>query len=121
MAIEQFFDHQCDIYHLRETKIDLGYTLPEQVEFSYPDMPDEESIPCHFGVGSFSHSFTQSQPMNELDVLVKLTLPAGTDIRVNDKIVEKTTGYAYTAQTPRNIRGHHIFVFCKRTREQKPL
>ena len=45
----------------------------------------------------------------------------GTDIRINDKVVDCETGLEYTAERPRNIRDHHIFVYIKRTKEQEAL
>jgi hypothetical protein len=121
MAIESFLDHKCDIYHLIETKPSIGYNLPASPAFHYPDTPDEASVSCHFGVKSFSHSIQQTQPANEYDAKIKLTLPVGTDIRRNDKVVELSTGLEYTAEQPRNVRGHHLFVFIQRTDAQKPL
>lgn len=121
MSIENFFDHQCDIYHLIEDCQGMGYGLPSSPAFSYPETPDEASVPCHFAVKSFSCTIQQTQPANEYDAKIKLTLPIDTDIRRNDKIVELSTGLEYTAEQPRNVRGHHKFVFVKRLDAQKPL
>ena len=121
MAIEDFFNHTCDIYHIVSEGTSPGYNLPSSPSFSYPATPDEASVPCHFGVKSFSYSIQQTQPKNEYDVKIKLALPIGTDIRLNDKVVEPTTGYEYTAELPRNVRNHHLFVYLKRTDAQKPL
>ena len=63
----------------------------------------------------------QQQPQNDMDSDIKLTLPAGTDIRLNDKIVSSETGLEYTAGQPRNIRGHHMTVKIYRTAQQRPL
>ncbi|MCC8136255.1 MAG: YqbH/XkdH family protein [Ruminococcus sp.] len=121
MSIENFFDHKCDIYHIAEESRSPGYSLPDSPAFSYPDEPDEADIPCHFAVKSFSHTMQQTQPANELEAKIKLTLPADTDVRRNDKIVELSTGLEFTAMQPRNVRGHHLFVFIQRTDAQKPL
>lgn len=121
MSIESFFDHRCDIYHLKENAANIGYNLPSSPAFEYPEEADEASVPCHFAVKSFSYTIQQTQPANEYDAKIKLTLPIGTDIRRNDKIVELSTGLEYTAEQPRNVRGHHLFVFVKRTDAQKPL
>ena len=56
-----------------------------------------------------------------MDSDIKLTLPAGTDVRLNDKIVSSETGLEYTAGQPRNIRGHHMTVKIYRTAQQRPL
>lgn len=121
MSIESFFDHTCDIYHLAEESKSPGFALPSSPSFSYPDVPDEAGVACHFGVKSFSHTMEQGQPANEYDAKIKLTLPAGTDIRQNDKIVSCVSGFEYTAMQPRNIRGHHLFVYIQRLDAQEAL
>ena len=109
MAIEDFFDHRCSIYHTQQESTSPGYGLPGSPKFKYPKQPDLEEVPCHFGVRS------------DMDSDIKLTLPAGTDIRLNDKIVSNETGLEYTAGQPRNIRGHHMTVKIYRTAQQRPL
>lgn len=121
MSLENLLGHFCDIYHLQEGKDSPGYGLPESPSFSYPETPDVTQQSCHFGVKSQSVTITQSEPANLMEAKIKLTLPIGTDIRLNDKIVDCTTGFEYTAEQPRNIRNHHIFVYVKRTEKQKPL
>ncbi len=121
MSIENFFDHTCDIYHLEESSGSPGYGLPSSPVFTYPDEPDEQDVVCHFAVKSFSHSIIQTQPANEYEAKIKLTLPSGTDIRRGDKIVEKSTNLEYTALQPRNVRGHHLFVFIERKDAQEAL
>ena len=111
MAFEDFLDHLCNIYHDREAQVTPGYGLPASPSFSYPD----------FGVKSQSVTITQTAPANLMDAKIKLTLPAGTDVRRNDKIVDCMTGLEYTAEQPINIRGHHVFVYIKRTGGQKAL
>ena len=76
---------------------------------------------CHFGVKSQSVTITQTAPANLMDAKIKLTLPAGTDVRRNDRIVDCMTGLEYTAEQPINIRGHHVFVYIKRTGGQRAL
>ena len=121
MSIEQFFDHKCDIYHIVEGKASPGFNLPPAPTFSYPDTPDLPGVSCHFSVKNFNYSVTQQQPVNEYETNLKLTLPIGTDIRLNDKIVSRQTGYEYTAEMPRNVRNHHLFVRITRVDAQKPL
>lgn len=121
MAIEDLLDHKCDIYHLKGSDNSVGYGLPDSQLFAYPEKPDEEAVPCHFGIESLDAGTEQKNPQNILREKVKLTLPSGTDIRINDKIVECDTGLEYTAEKPRNIRDHHIFVYIKRTKEQEAL
>lgn len=121
MAIEDFFDHRCSIYHAQQESTSPGYGLPDSPKFKYPKQPDLEEVPCHFGVRSASIQIAQQQPQNDMDSDIKLTLPAGTDIRLNDKIVSSETGLEYTAGQPRNIRGHHMTVKIYRTAQQRPL
>lgn len=119
--IADFFDHKCSIFHLQSAPKSPGYGLPSSPAFSYPDVPDEVEIPCHFAVKSATVTVTQNEPANLLDAKIKLTLPAGTDIRLNDKIVWLDNGTEYTAELPRNIRNHHMFAYVKRTDPQRPL
>lgn len=63
----------------------------------------------------------QKNPQNILQEKIKLTLPIGTDIRINDKIVDCESGLEYTAERPKPIRNHHIFVYIKRTNKQEAL
>lgn len=121
MSLEDFFDHKCDIYHIQEGQASPGYGLAASPSFSYPKEPDIKEQDCHFGVRSQSVTVTQTAPANLMDAKIKLTLPVGTDVRLNDKIVNCATGFEYTAELPLNIRGHHIFVYIKRTGGQKAL
>lgn len=56
-----------------------------------------------------------------MEAKIKLTLPIDAEVRLNDKIVDCSTGLVYTAEQPVNIRGHHQFVYIKREGAQKPL
>lgn len=114
MALEDFFDHTCDIYHIQESGVSPGYNLPASPLFSYPQEPDMQGVSCHFEVKSQSVTISQGRPLNLMDASIKLVLPAGTDVRLNDKIVDCGTGYAYTAEVPHNIRNHHVFVYVKK-------
>ena len=123
MSIEALFDHSCDIYHLIKTEKSPGYNLPGSPNHTYPDKPDENGVECHFTVREgHNTSISQNEPQNEYSARIKLNLPVGTRININDKVVDCTTGLEYTAVTPpRNIRGHHIIVYVARTERQKPL
>jgi hypothetical protein len=121
MALEDFFDHKCNIYHIIKGEATPGYGLPASPSFSYAAEPDISEQECHFGVKSQSVTIVQLEPQKAIDAKIKLTLPAGTDIRLNDKIVDCDTGLEYTAEIPHNIRGHHIFVYIKKEEAQKPI
>jgi hypothetical protein len=56
-----------------------------------------------------------------MDAKIKLTLPIGADIRLNDKIVDCKTGLEYTAEQPVDVRGHHLFAYIKKIGEEKML
>lgn len=112
MSIDSLFDHACDIYHMTEKSRSLGYGIRDG-EFLYPDKPDEEDVPCHFNA-SPAGSLQQTESANEYIFTGKLQLPAGTDIRVNDKIVDKGNGLVYYAEIPKNIRDHHMVVMIQR-------
>ena len=121
MAFEDFLNHLCDIYHDREEQITPGYGLPASPSFSYPEEPDISEQVCHFGVKSQSVTITQTAPANLMDAKIKLTLPARTDVRLNDRIVDCKTGLEYTAEQPVDVRSHHIFVYVKKVGEERHL
>lgn len=114
MAIEDFFDHECDIYHLTGSAQKRKYGLPDNTVYSYPKQPDISGQPCHFSVKSGNVSIIQQEPEKEMEAILKLTLPTGTDVRAGDRIVDCGTGYEYEAEVPRNIRDHHIAVKVRR-------
>ena len=121
MSIEAFFDHTCDIYHLSEEGASPGFGLPTSPSFSYPEQPSEASVPCHFAIKAATVTTAQQDPANMMEARIKLTLPAGTDIRTNDKVVWKEAQLEYTAELPRNVRNHHVFVYVKRKDHQRPM
>lgn len=108
MAFEQFLNDLCDIYHVQKDTGSPGYGLNKQPTFSYPAEPDVPGVACHFGVKSESTSINQTAPVNVKESRIKLTLPTGTDVRLNDKIIDKKNGYEYIAEIPHDVHGHHI-------------
>lgn len=121
MGFQEFLNHRCDIYHVRRTDTSPGYSLPASPAFSYPDTPDEPGVPCHFGLRNGTERIIQNQPNASLETRIKLSLPIGTDIRLNDKIVNCDSGYEFTAEIPHDIQGHHLIVWLHRTDRQEPL
>ena len=121
MGFMELLDHFCDIYHIEHTEASPGYGLPPSPSFGYPLEPDVKDLTCHFSSHSDGMTISQKEPFNELNATMKLTLPIGTDIRLNDKIIDCANGLAYTASIPRNIRGHHLLVHLHRTREQRAI
>ncbi len=117
MAFEDFLDHTCDIYHVVGVAQSPGYGLQSSPRYDYANTPDISNVPCHFtqgGSGGTVNTVLQSEPNKTFEDRIKLTLPIGTDVRVNDKIVDHRTGHAYTAEIPRTVRNHHMYVHVKR-------
>ena len=83
MAFEDLLDHRCDIYHMVKGEKDMGFAI-KQTGFSYPKVPDVEDVACHFNVNA-NAELTQTESANEFIYSGKLQLPAGTDVRVNDR------------------------------------
>ena len=113
MAIENLFNHRCSIYHLVEETTSPGWGLPGQSTYYYPAAPDLSGVPCHFNEGAGTQMI-QQEPFNTYLYTGKLNLPLGTDIRLNDKIVNEANGLEFTAQVPQDIRGHHMTVQIQR-------
>lgn len=112
MSFENLLDHRCAIYHMKKDGKNLGYGITGEA-FSYPAEPDLTDVPCHFNV-SDTGTMEQTEDASEYIVVGKLNLPYGTDIRVNDKIIDTGSGISYYAEVPRNIRNHHIIVQIQR-------
>lgn len=121
MSFMSMLNHTCDVYHIRETSESPGYGLTSSPAFSYPDEPDITDLQCHFGVKSGTRVVVQLTPEAEYQAKIKLTVPLGTDIRLNDKIIDKQTGYEYTADIPVQIRNHHLYVMISRKSAQEPI
>ena len=121
MSLEALLDHTCDIYHITKEGKSPGYGLAGSPSFNYPDEPDIKGQRCHFGVKNAVVTVTQTAPANIMDAKKKLTLPIGTDVRLNDKIVDCATGLEYTAEQPIPVRNHHLFVYIKRNKGQEAL
>lgn len=83
MAFEDFLDHRCDIYHLKESSYKPNPALKDSKSYCYNDTPDISNQECHFGVKSMSISVNQEEPFNLLDGKIKLTLPFETIHLVN--------------------------------------
>lgn len=112
MAFWDLLDHRCAIYHMKKSDKDFGYGI-KSGSFSYAETPDIKEVPCHFNVNK-AGNIEQTENANEYIVVGKLQLLAGTDIHVNDKIVDLDNGLAYIAEIPRNIRDHHMIVNIQR-------
>lgn len=108
MPFDELLDHKCAIYHMTKPEKSFGYGI-NAGSFAYPDIPDIPETACHFNVSDIG-SMEQTEDANEYIVAGKLNLPFGTDVRVNDKIVDLGNGIEYRAEVPQNIRNHHMIV-----------
>ena len=120
MSFEAMLNHKCDVYHMQREDASPGYGLPSSPSFSYAKTPDIEGLQCHFGVGG-TRNVVQGEPQANYQASIKLVVPMGTDIRLNDKVVDKSNGYEYTADIPVQVRDHHLFVMLTRKSAQEPL
>jgi len=121
MSFSKMLNHACGIYHLQQTDKSPGYALPTSPVFSYPEIPDLTGVPCHFHINNSTLTVMQGSPQARLTAKVKLSLPIGADVRINDKVIDCETGYEYTAGPPRTIRDHHVIVELYRTGAQESL
>lgn len=112
MAFGELLDHKCAIFHVKTETKGMGYGIKTD-SFVYPDEPDLPLVPCHFNVQD-TGTLEQTEDANEYIVVGKLNLPCGTDVQVNDKIIDLDSGIAYYAEIPRNIRNHHMIVQIQR-------
>lgn len=120
--IEDFYNHKCNIYHLNPTSVAVGFGFDEDdTAYGHSEVPDIEEQPCHFHTKTNSMALNQTEPENKLTITRKLSLPCGTDIRINDKVVDCDTGVEYTAELPINVKNHHISVLLIRTLGQEAL
>ena len=111
---EDFLSDRCDIFHLEDQSIEIGYGI-EATGISQPaEEPAAKDIPCHFHNKTNTLRIIQHEPYSSLEGEVKLSLPFDTDIRENDLVVNKATGIRYRADVPKYIRKHHITVMLKR-------
>ena len=121
MSLQNLMNHTCDVYHIVKESASPGFGLPGSPVFSYPDTPDIAGQICHFNVKGNQKIVQQTEPAAVYNDRVKLVYPLGTDIRLNDKIVNTANGLTYSAEMPVQIRDHHMFVMLRRTTEQEKL
>lgn len=114
MSIEDFLDHKCDIYHVTNSNINLGYGIKYIEKYIYGEKPDLEDVDCHFSVKNDGIVLVQELPQTNIEGKLKLTVDINTDVRVNDRVVSKESGLRYRVGVPRNIRNHHIAVMIYR-------
>ncbi|MCM1295971.1 MAG: YqbH/XkdH family protein [Muribaculaceae bacterium] len=110
-----FLNDRCDIYHLTEKASRRGYGIDDGTTYEYPDVPDIENVKCHFNRQRVVAPIYSQSPYRTYQGATKLQLPLGTDVRLNDRIVDRVTGAIYTASVPYIVgRNHHIAVEISR-------
>jgi hypothetical protein len=111
---DEFLNHRCDIYHLIQGEEDAGYGIRKSNVPVHEDTPSLTDVPCHFYVRQSSLQIVQDKPYSAVSGDVKLALSIGTDIRMNDLVCDRRTGFMYRADVPNEIHGHHISVLLHR-------
>ncbi len=113
---EDYLNHTCNIYHIASEVVNVQYGLKVTHIKRAGKEPDEKNIPCHFHIRlNSSLRISQKEPYTVLTGEEKLTLPAGTDIRINDVIEDCRNGIKYRAGLPKEVHGgHHIIVTISR-------
>lgn len=114
---DDFMNHTCNIYHLEDESVNVGYGIRAADVRTEHREPDETGVRCHFHIQSVagSLSIVQKEPYSSVEGQVKLSLPIGTDIRKNDIVEDCRDGLKYRADVPKEIHGgHHIIVYLRR-------
>ena len=114
---EDFLNHTCNIYHLSDETVNVSYGVKAASVKKPQQKPAEIGVKCHFHIRTNSGiRVSQKEPYSVLAGEGKLTLPPGTDIRLNDMVEDCRNGVKYRAGLPKEIHGgHHIIVDISRT------
>lgn len=108
---KDFLYHRCNIYHLVDEQVNVGYGINTGTVKGKGNEPDLTDVLCHFHNRSNSLKIVQHEPYSSEDGEVKLSLPIGTDIRQNDMVERCDTGERFRASIPKVVHGqHHIIV-----------
>lgn len=113
---DDFMNHKCNIYHLEDNAVNIGYGIKaESVRKPQPEAALKE-VPCHFHIRMNNYlQLVQKEPYSRVDGKIKLSLPPGTDIRMNDTVEDCRDGLKYRAGKPQEVYGgHHIVVVLTR-------
>lgn len=113
---EDFMNHRCNIYHLEDDTVNVGYGVKQRTVRKTGSIAATKEQPCHFHtkVGD-TVRIVQNEPFSSVDGEIKLSLPAGVDIRMNDIVEDCSNGLRYRAGVPRAVHaGHHIIVGLNR-------
>lgn len=121
MAIENFFRHRCDIYHISAVSKTAGYGLPSSEKtLVRPAEPSLSDAPCFFSYPD-TDGITEKEPTTVFTGANELSLPAGTVIHYGDKIIDRRFNVEYTAGFPEDVRGKYIVMPLTRRTVQEAL
>ena len=104
-------NHRCNIYHLEDGTMNAGYGIKARTIKKTGSTAAIKEQPCHFHtkVGD-TVRIVQNEPLSSADGEIKLSLPAGVDIRKNDTVEDCENGLKYRAGIPRAVHGNHHMV-----------
>lgn len=111
---EDFFNHRCDIFHLRKNQEKGSYGIRTADAKVPEEEPSEENVPCHFHTRTGGLRIVQEEPYRSLSGEIKLSLPIDVNIQKNDIVRSAETGLCYRADLPRKVRDHHLIVALRR-------
>lgn len=114
---DDFMNHTCNIYHVGEETISAGYGIKDKKIAVHHTIPDEVGVSCHFHIKSVVGSLkvVQNEPYSSVEGQIKLSLPIGTDIRMDDIVEDCRNGLKYRVDVPKEVYGgHHIIVNIRR-------
>ena len=114
---DDFMNHTCNIYHLDDEAVSVGYGIHASDVKTAHREPDEAGVKCHFHIKSTAGTLAvvQNEPYSSVEGQSKLSFPMGTDIRMNDIVEDCRNGLKYRADVPKEVYGgHHIIVNIRR-------
>ncbi|WYP24753.1 DUF3599 family protein [Alkalihalobacillus sp. FSL W8-0930] len=111
MSLENFLVHTCDVYRLAAVTPKKSYGIEIEQPNQFSEEPISSGVPCHFQ--ELTQDVVQGQPQATFLQRMRVTFPAGTDIKLNDTV--KWSGASYKLQQPKDVRGHHIIVTATRS------
>ena len=118
---DEFMNHRCNIYHMADETVNVGYGIHAADTRTESAQAVEEDVPCHFYVRQNDLlKVVQNEPYSSVDGDIKLALPIGTDIRLNDTVEDCGTLLRYRAGVPRTVHGDHHIIVMLRRREGEP-
>ena len=114
-------NHTCNIYHLEDDAVNVGYGILTADTRTEDDTEPELAVPCHFSVRQNDQlKVVQNEPYSSIDGDIKLALPIGTDIRLNDTVEDCETLLRYRAGVPRTVHNNHHIIVMLRRKEGEP-